>query len=75
MSDPPVLRLGLVGCSWFALRCASGFTDSHMAKALRRRTEGTGRMRKLKELPRKAKNGFREGKMAGRGFTCQRLYK
>jgi large subunit ribosomal protein L37e len=46
-----------------------------MAKALRRRTEGTGRMRKLKELPRKAKNGFREGKMAGRGFTCQRLYK
>ena len=48
---------------------------NHMAKALRRRTEGTGRMRKLKELPRKAKNGFREGKMAGRGFTCQRLYK
>ncbi|GBG27426.1 60S ribosomal protein L37 [Hondaea fermentalgiana] len=33
-------------------------------KALRRRTEGTGRMRYLKTIPRKAKNGFREGTVA-----------
>ena len=46
-----------------------------MAKAMRRRTEGTGRMRTLKDMPRKAKNGFREGKQAGRSFTCVRLYK
>jgi hypothetical protein len=31
------------------------------AKALRRRTTGTGRMRYLKDIPRKFKNGFREG--------------
>ncbi|KAF0727766.1 60S ribosomal protein L37 [Aphanomyces euteiches] len=31
-------------------------------KALRRRTTGTGRMRYLKTVPRKFKNGFREGK-------------
>ena len=30
-------------------------------KAKRRRTEGTGRMRYMKTLPRKFKNGFREG--------------
>ncbi|RHY32762.1 hypothetical protein DYB32_002271, partial [Aphanomyces invadans] len=30
-------------------------------KALRRRTTGTGRMRYLKTVPRKFKNGFREG--------------
>ena len=39
-------------------------------KALRRRTEGTGRMRHLKTLPRRFKNGFREGtsvRARGRG--------
>ena len=30
-------------------------------KALRRRTTGTGRMRHMRDLPRRAKNGFREG--------------
>ena len=30
-------------------------------KALRRKSTGSGRMRHLKEMPRKAKNGFREG--------------
>ncbi|KAJ1553539.1 60S ribosomal protein L37A, partial [Nowakowskiella sp. JEL0078] len=30
------------------------------AKAKRRSTTGTGRMRYLKDLPRRAKNGFRE---------------
>jgi len=34
------------------------------AKALRRRTTGTGRMRYLKTLPRRFKNGFREGTKA-----------
>mmetsp|Transcript_22449 Transcript_22449/g.44088 ORF Transcript_22449/g.44088 Transcript_22449/m.44088 type:complete len:89 (-) Transcript_22449:575-841(-) len=33
-------------------------------KALRRRTEGTGRMRYMKTIPRRAKNGFREGTVA-----------
>mmetsp|Transcript_13016 Transcript_13016/g.19448 ORF Transcript_13016/g.19448 Transcript_13016/m.19448 type:complete len:93 (+) Transcript_13016:89-367(+) len=33
-------------------------------KALRRRTEGTGRMRHLKTMPRRFKNGFREGTKA-----------
>lgn len=30
-------------------------------KAIRRKTTGTGRMRYLKDLPRRYKNGFREG--------------
>ncbi|KAK0539803.1 60S ribosomal protein L37B [Tilletia horrida] len=30
-------------------------------KAKRRKTTGTGRMRHLKEVPRRAKNGFRTG--------------
>ena len=33
-------------------------------KALRRRTQGTGRMRYLKTVTRKFKNGFREGSVA-----------
>ena len=37
---------------------------NHQAKAHRRRTEGTGRMRFLKTLPRRFKNGFREGGVA-----------
>ena len=52
-------------------RCAScGYPKAkmrsyhHHAKALRRRCEGTGRMRYLKTMPRKAKNGFREGTTA-----------
>jgi len=35
-------------------------------KALRRRTTGTGRMRYLKTVPRRFKNGFREGTLAKR---------
>ncbi len=38
-------------------------------KALRRRTEGTGRMRTLKTLPRRFKNGFKEGTTV-RVFFC-----
>jgi len=30
-------------------------------KAIRRRTTGTGRMRYLKHIPRRFKNGFHEG--------------
>mmetsp|Transcript_22741 Transcript_22741/g.33225 ORF Transcript_22741/g.33225 Transcript_22741/m.33225 type:complete len:89 (-) Transcript_22741:112-378(-) len=33
-------------------------------KAKRRNTTGTGRMRYLKDLPRRFKNGFREGTVA-----------
>jgi len=33
-------------------------------KAKRRRTEGSGRMRYKRELPRRAKNGFRQGTQA-----------
>mmetsp|Transcript_6929 Transcript_6929/g.20385 ORF Transcript_6929/g.20385 Transcript_6929/m.20385 type:complete len:94 (+) Transcript_6929:91-372(+) len=33
-------------------------------KGKRRRTQGTGRMRYMKTLPRRAKNGFREGTQA-----------
>lgn len=37
-------------------------------KAIRRKTTGTGRMRHLKDLPRRFKNGFREG--TGRSPWC-----
>jgi len=33
-------------------------------KALRRRTTGSGRMQYMRDLPRRAKNGFREGTTA-----------
>jgi len=33
-------------------------------KALRRRTQGTGRMRYMKTVARRFKNGFREGTQA-----------
>mmetsp|Transcript_25004 Transcript_25004/g.33517 ORF Transcript_25004/g.33517 Transcript_25004/m.33517 type:complete len:90 (+) Transcript_25004:2-271(+) len=53
--------------------CAScGFPGAKMrrynqhAKAKRRRTQGTGRMRFMKTLPRRFKNGFREGTQAKR---------
>ncbi len=38
--------------------------DEWGQKAKRRRTTGTGRMRHLKSLPRRFKNGFREGSVA-----------
>jgi large subunit ribosomal protein L37e len=51
--------------------CAScGYPGAKMrkynwsAKAKRRRTEGTGRLRYLKTIPRRAKNGFQEGRLA-----------
>ncbi len=38
--------------------------DNWSVKAKRRNTEGTGRMRYLKHVFRRAKNGFREGTKA-----------
>jgi hypothetical protein len=37
------------------------YADEWSGKAKRRRTTGTGRMSYLKTIPRKFKNGFREG--------------
>lgn len=36
-------------------------SDQWGQKAIRRKTTGTGRMSYLKDLPRRFKNGFREG--------------
>jgi large subunit ribosomal protein L37e len=41
-------------------------SDNWSVKAIRRATTGTGRTRYLKTIPRRAKNGFREGGVAQR---------
>ncbi|KAL9587229.1 MAG: hypothetical protein Q9212_000388 [Teloschistes hypoglaucus] len=41
------------------------YTDNWGMKAKRRKTMGTGRMRTLKEVPRKFKNGFQTGTPKG----------
>ncbi|KAL8943055.1 MAG: hypothetical protein Q9211_001138 [Gyalolechia sp. 1 TL-2023] len=47
-------------------------TDNWGMKAKRRKTTGTGRMRTMKEIPRKFKNGFQIGTPKGaRGPTKQ----
>lgn len=51
-------------CLFFHRHDVNPLADNWAAKALRRRTTGTGRMRYLKTLPRKFKNGFREGTVA-----------
>jgi large subunit ribosomal protein L37e len=38
--------------------------DNWSVKSIRRHAEGTGRMRHLKNITRKLKNGFREGTQA-----------
>lgn len=43
--------------------------DNWGQKAKRRRTQGTGRMQHLKTLPRRFKNGFREGTQASKKTT------
>ena len=65
------LRCGKTSYHIQKSQCAScGFPSKKMrsfnwsTKAKRRRTTGTGRMRYLKTVPRKAKNGFREGTVA-----------
>ena len=45
---------------WLIVEDISG-ADNWSVKAIRRKTTGTGRMRYLKDLPRRFKNGFREG--------------
>lgn len=41
------------------------YADNWGEKAKRRKTTGTGRMRSLKLVPRKFKNGFRQGTPKG----------
>jgi large subunit ribosomal protein L37e len=48
-------------CSSCGYPAAKTRTYEWSTKAKRRRTTGTGRMRHLKDMPRKFKNGFREG--------------
>jgi len=36
-------------------------SDNWSVKAIRRKTTGTGRMRYLRNVPRRFKSGFREG--------------
>lgn len=49
------------GLCWLKVPETDPSADNWAAKALRRRTTGSGRMRHLKDMPRRAKNGFREG--------------
>jgi hypothetical protein len=51
-------------CIEFSLTSFFPLTDEWGQKAKRRRTTGTGRMSHLKDVPRRAKNGFREGTTA-----------
>ena len=51
-------------CSSCAYPAAKTRTYEWGQKAKRRRTTGTGRMSHLKSLPRRFKNGFREGTVA-----------
>lgn len=48
--------------------------DNWSKKAIRRKTTGTGRMRHLKELPRRFKNGFREGILSFMMVYCDIYY-
>ena len=46
------------------------FTDNWGMKAKRRKTTGTGRMRSMREVPRKFKNGFQTGTPKGARGTA-----
>ncbi|CAH8358230.1 unnamed protein product [Eruca vesicaria subsp. sativa] len=48
-------------CSACAYPAARKRTYNWSVKAIRRKTTGTGRMRYLKNVPRRFKTGFREG--------------
>jgi len=54
------VRAVLVACC-ARLTVAAPSADNWGKKAIGRKTTGTGRCRHLKTLPRKFKNGFREG--------------
>ena len=51
-------------CSLCGYPSARKRTYNWGAKSIRRRTTGTGRMKYLRTLPRRFKNGFREGSQA-----------
>lgn len=51
------LEVTWFGICWFLTVCA----DNWSVKALRRKTTGTGRMRYLRNVPRRFKTNFREG--------------
>merc|ERR1712166_862666 len=67
----------LPSLEWCSHRRMFAPADNWSRKALRRKTTGSGRCRYLKNMPRRAKNGFREGKLCliRRGppsFVCAR---
>ena len=53
----------LPSLEWCSHRRTFAPADNWSRKALRRKTTGSGRCRYLKNMPRRAKNGFREGKL------------
>ncbi|KAJ1631122.1 ribosomal protein L37e-domain-containing protein [Pavlovales sp. CCMP2436] len=53
-------------CSGCAYPAARKRKYNWSDKALRRKTTGTGRMRHLRDMPRRFKNGFREGTQSKR---------
>lgn len=58
---PHVASLAPQLLTWPPCVACCRFADQWGQKAIRRKTTGTGRMRYLKDLPRRFKNGFREG--------------
>ena len=48
----------------------SGQKDAWALKTKRRRGQGTGRMSYMKDLPRRFKNGFREGNWFKKILLC-----
>ena len=68
-----VVRVGTAPAPRFASVCRGCwkegvdgglFVDNWSVKARRRKTTGTGRMKYLRHVARRAKNGFREGTLA-----------
>ena len=51
--------------NFFSVPVSNGVTDNWGEKAKRRKTTGTGRMRSLKLVSRKFKNGFQSGSPKG----------
>ena len=61
MQRLPAARREMQKSRRLTLPPSAALTDNWSTKAIGRRTTGTGRMRYLKTLPRRFKNGFREG--------------
>src|ERR1700748_772756 len=69
-----VLQLRISGCQYqkvyerrghWQRHVLIGGTDNWSEKAKRRKTTGTGRLRHMQHVPRKAKNGFKTGGPTG----------